>query len=463
MLPPSPTSFLPSQSFEQRVTGQTLMRFTHSYRMWNVPLLLGFLLLFPALVLGQSKTRWTGASNNQWRNPLNWTAGVPSPALDVAISESAPLVNEVFVPKPEGADTAQILNLALSNDGVLRFDSLGVLLVWGTDKLQNLGEVYLGYGTIIFKNKMTFHNGGMFDAGAGSLSFEGVAWESKSGSNFLPGTSTVTFNKLSDQSLIVDSTLNLSFYDLVFDTQGEVTINGNVTVLHSLTIAEGCTLIVPTGSSLTVQGAFINNGTITGGGTYPGSLPVQMVSLQISSERLDAILRWTTATEVNNLGFAVERRTVSKGVVTSWHHVGFVPGLGTSSSPHEYLFVDANVPAGRYAYRIKQVDLNGAAAYFTASEVEIGLAPKKLFLGDNYPNPFNPATSIEFTFPENARASLRVFNMIGQEVAILFDQFAEAGRLYRAHFSASSLPSGLYFYRLEFGNQSIVRKMMLVK
>ena len=433
---------------------------------------------FSSLLYGQAKTQWGGNSDNHWRNPANWSAGIPSPTLDVLISESAPLVNEVYVPAPVGSDTAQIKNLALSNGGVLRFDSFGVLLVWGTDKLQNLGAVYLGNGTIIFKNKMTFHNGGTFDAGAGTLSFEGVAWESKSGSSFLPGTGNVVFNKSSDQSLIVDSSLNLTFYDLALNTQGTVTFNGTVTVLNSITIAAGCTLNIPTGCSLFVEGEIINNGTVIGGGSYPGALPVQMTSFGATSNRFDAILHWTTATEVDNLGFEIERRSVSgyeSGVpgsqleprnpelTNSWSKVGFVSGSGTSSSSREYEFVDANVPAGRYAYRLKQVDHSGSGTYFTASEVEIGTAPKVLSLGANYPNPFNPGTTIEFTFPENGKASLRVFNMIGQEVATLFDKTAEAGRLYWATFSASSLPSGLYFYRLEFGKQSIVKRMLLVK
>ena len=452
------------------------MLFLNSYRKWLFAFVTGLAVLPSSMVYGQAKTQWNGGSTSEWRNPINWSAGIPSPSLDVMISESAPLVNDVYVPVPSGPDTAQIKNLALSNGGVLRFDSLGVLLVWGTEKLQNLGAVYLGYGSIIFKNRMTFHNGGVFDAGAGTLSFEGVTWESKSGSTFLPGTGTVVFNQSSDQSLIIDSTLNLTFHDLVMNTQGTLTIDGAVTVLNSCTIAAGCTLNIPAGSSLIVEGEFTNNGTITGGGIYPGALPVQMASFTVSTKRLDAILRWTTATEVDNFGFEVERRMVSGFKVrgssseasnvkpeTAWSRVGFVSGAGTSTSPKDYLFLDRNVPSGRYGYRIKQVDHSGSTSYFTAAEVEIGLAPKELSLGSNYPNPFNPSTTIEFTLPENGKARLKVFDMIGQEVATLFDQNAEAGRLYQATFSASTLPSGLYFYRLNFGDQSIVRRMALVK
>ena len=144
-------------------------------------------------------------------------------------------------------------------------------------------------------------------------------------------------------------------------------------------------------------------------------------------------------------------------------NIGFVQGSGTSSSPKEYTFADRNIAPGRYAYRLKQIDFDGTFAYYSASEIEIGLAPKELMLGSNYPNPFNPTTKIEFTIPEPGKATLHVFNMIGQQVATLFDGPADGGRIYQVTFSASALPSGLYFYRLEYGHERRVKRMMLVK
>ncbi|MEX0602086.1 MAG: T9SS C-terminal target domain-containing protein, partial [Bacteroidota bacterium] len=77
--------------------------------------------------------------------------------------------------------------------------------------------------------------------------------------------------------------------------------------------------------------------------------------------------------------------------------VGFVEGAGTTSSPREYSFLDRNVPSGRYAYRIKQIDNGGNFTYYTSAEIEIGSAPEVLSLEPNYPNPFNPSTTMEFT------------------------------------------------------------------
>ena len=84
-------------------------------------------------------------------------------------------------------------------------------------------------------------------------------------------------------------------------------------------------------------------------------------------------------------------------------------------------------------------------------------------LSEAYPNPFNPSTNIEFTLADNGPASLKMYNVIGQEVATLFAGVAEAGRIYQATFNAANLPSGLYLARLESGKMNLVRKLTLVK
>jgi hypothetical protein len=196
-------------------------------------------------------------------------------------------------------------------------------------------------------------------------------------------------------------------------------------------------------------------------------LPVQLVAFTATANRLAAELRWSTATETNNYGFEIERRRVESSTSNlnpePWRRVGFVPGAGTSTSPQEYSFVDAGLSPGRYAYRIKQVDNDGAFTYFSGSEVEIGAAPKEFTLHPNYPNPFNPSTSIEFTIPEDGFVSLKVYNLLGQEVAVLFEGEAVGGRIYQQTFDASQLPTGVYVSRLSYGGQSLIQKMVLAK
>jgi hypothetical protein len=199
-----------------------------------------------------------------------------------------------------------------------------------------------------------------------------------------------------------------------------------------------------------------------------GALPVQLTNFSALATHLAAELVWSTATEKNNYGFEIERRLVGP---TNWQKVGFVAGAGTSSSPRGYSFVDANLASGRYAYRLKQIDHDGTFRYSSAAEVEVGLAPSEFKLEPNFPNPFNPSTTIEFTLGMDGHASLRVYNVLGQEVATLFDDVAQAGRVYPVKFDASRLPSGVYFAKLEArqtnggqaGKQQTIRKMMLLK
>jgi hypothetical protein len=192
---------------------------------------------------------------------------------------------------------------------------------------------------------------------------------------------------------------------------------------------------------------------------------VELASFTASSNHLNAELKWTTATEVNNEGFEIERRQIgnSNFEIRNWSKIGFVSGSGTASSPHEYSFTDRNLTAGRYAYRISQVDRNGSSKYLSVAEVEVGFAPRVFSLGQNYPNPFNPSTTIEFTIPTDGWAVLKVYDVIGREVATLVDGDLKAGVYQQAVFDASRFASGVYFARLQFGGKQQLRKMALMK
>ncbi len=198
--------------------------------------------------------------------------------------------------------------------------------------------------------------------------------------------------------------------------------------------------------------------------TGNGVLPVELVSFLATKKENGIELVWKTATETNNYGYEIQKRVVNGSLLTeNWEKIGLVPGAGTSGSPHEYSFVDGNVTSGRYAYRINQIDKDGSFKYGKEVEVEVGLAPKEFNLVQNYPNPFNPSTTIEFTVPVDGRATLKVFDVLGREVAGLFDGESKAGYYNRVVFDASRLASGLYFARLEFGGKQILKKMVLMK
>lgn len=93
---------------------------------------------------------------------------------------------------------------------------------------------------------------------------------------------------------------------------------------------------------------------------------------------------------------------------------------------------------------------------------ESQLSLDKYILEQNYPNPFNPSTTISFTIPDDQQAVLKVYNSIGEEVTTLVNTKMSKGT-HKINFDAKGLSSGLYFYRLESGNQILVRKMILLK
>lgn len=417
-------------------------------------------------------TKWKGVSEN-WNDITNWDAGVPDESTDVLISVgSSGGKADPVVPAPSGSSVAGVRNLTVQSGGKLTFalaPNPGVLIVHGNEKLQNDGIIVLGEGNIIFKNKITFMQGGTFDAGSGTLEFEGVVWDNKPGATFTAGTSTVILTGSGDQTV----SGNITFYNLEVSTAGTVTLAGSITVTNQATINEGATLDVPEGSTLSIEGAIVNNGEVTGSGTVTVQgqpLPVQMSSFTVTSLQNGVELRWRTETEVNNYGFEIQRRSTESRAdargydsPNEWKTIGFVQGAGTSTSPREYSYVDAGLAPGRYAYRIKQIDNNGTFSIHNTAEVEVGVAPKELALDQNYPNPFNPSTNITFSVPTEGRAIVRIFDTQGREVSILFNDVAMPGRIYQATFDASGLATGVYLSSVEFGGQRLVRKMIFLK
>jgi hypothetical protein len=89
--------------------------------------------------------------------------------------------------------------------------------------------------------------------------------------------------------------------------------------------------------------------------------------------------------------------------------------------------------------------------------------PRTFELGQNYPNPFNPSTSITFSVDKTAKATLDVFNLLGQKVLTLFDNVAESGTSYKVTLRAGNLSSGVYFYRLQSGTTSETKKLILLR
>jgi hypothetical protein len=196
------------------------------------------------------------------------------------------------------------------------------------------------------------------------------------------------------------------------------------------------------------------------GTLIPNPLPVELTSFSATTIGSTVKLSWKTETEVSNYGFEVERYALS-AERQAWEKIGFVNGNGNSNSPKSYTYEDKDVTAGKYSYRLKQIDNDGQFEYSKTIEVDLGV-PKKFELSQNYPNPFNPTTTIKFNLPEAGNVKLTLFNILGQEIKTLVNEFKESG-VHTINFDASELNSGMYIYKIEAGNFVQTRKMTLVK
>jgi len=250
--------------------------------------------------------------------------------------------------------------------------------------------------------------------------------------------------------------------------------------------AAGCGALlldkVPTATPLQVYNAIQNSGNTSGTGTVPNStwgygkidvlaasdespFPVELSSFTAKVLRKDGVqLDWVTETEVNNYGFEVERKVSSEQLSASnWEVLGFIEGHGNSNSPKEYNFLDEGINYGNYDYRLKQIDNDGTFEFSDIIEVDAGNIPEGYVLEQNYPNPFNPSTVIKFALAESQQATLTVYDILGNEIAQLFNKTTEAGKVYEIEFNASALSSGVYYYRLSTPQKSLVRKMLLLQ
>jgi hypothetical protein len=203
--------------------------------------------------------------------------------------------------------------------------------------------------------------------------------------------------------------------------------------------------------------------------TLNGPLPISlsMFKAMIAADG-SVILNWKTLSEAGNYGFAVERASAKDTVFTELPG-SFVPGHGTTIQPQDYQWTDASPPATPIRYRLRQINLDGSSQYLDPLVVDnttavLPASPPPVFaLRQNYPNPFNPATTIEFTVARTGRATVTVYNALGQVVGTLFDGTAGPGQVYQSKFDGTNLASGMYIYRLSAGGSVESRKFLLLR
>jgi hypothetical protein len=207
------------------------------------------------------------------------------------------------------------------------------------------------------------------------------------------------------------------------------------------------------------------DGTRNDAGAFPYDqglpTPVTLSAFSGSVSPEGVVLSWATASEINNYGWFVQRRNGDE----TWTTVSdFIEGYGNSNEQRNYTFVDGDIAAGMtYDYRLKQVDIGGSETYSDPITVTVGLAMTKSYaLLPNYPNPFNPETTLSYNLPEASNVRLAVFDAAGRLVEEIATGYQNAG-MHTVTWNAQTLPSGVYLCRLEANGENFTRILTLVK
>jgi len=207
-------------------------------------------------------------------------------------------------------------------------------------------------------------------------------------------------------------------------------------------------------------GAFNTSATV--GGIYKFSgrvdpVPVELTSFTANASQSSVVLVWETATEVNNYGFEIERSFDNVNFST----LAFVKGKGSTTEKQIYSFTDQTSLTGKTWYRLRQVDFDGRFEYSEVISVE-NTIPESFSLNQNFPNPFNPSTRIQFSIPQETQVELSIFDASGKLVENLVSGVKTAG-YHEVIWNATNNASGIYFAQIKAGKFVKNIKMTLMK
>jgi len=185
--------------------------------------------------------------------------------------------------------------------------------------------------------------------------------------------------------------------------------------------------------------------------------PVTLISFSGSLVEGNIELNWETASEQNNKGFEIQR-TVNG---SEWSAIGFVAGAGNSTTSKKYRFVDEKPAAGKYQYRLRQIDFDDSFKYSQIiSKVISSQEGMKLY--QNFPNPFNATTTIRFEVFQSTKLSLAIYDVNGRKVKVLYSGIKHAG-LHAIVFNSKLLGAGVYYYKLTSDAWPSAVRQMIIK
>ncbi|MBN1997291.1 T9SS type A sorting domain-containing protein, partial [candidate division KSB1 bacterium] len=223
-----------------------------------------------------------------------------------------------------------------------------------------------------------------------------------------------------------------------------------------------------TGDTLALRFAnpLVNNKKVNNVHVVPKQfvVPVELENFSAVCVNQGVKLTWATATESQNFGFELQRK--SDGNI--WEKIAFVKGRGTCSSRTDYEYVDSQPAPASYIYRLKQIDLNGQFKYLQSTQITYAVV-ETFTLEQNFPNPFNPTTEICYQVPATYYGDIKltIYNLLGQEIRTLVSRAAQSGvqRIVwdGLNNAGEAVQSGVYIYCLEAGRTQFTRKMIKIE
>ncbi|MGQ9644867.1 MAG: T9SS type A sorting domain-containing protein, partial [Ignavibacterium sp.] len=187
-------------------------------------------------------------------------------------------------------------------------------------------------------------------------------------------------------------------------------------------------------------------------------VPVELIFFKGEYLNNKVYLSWQTASELNNSGFEIQKSIDN----IHWNSIGFVKGKGTTSEINNYCFQDGQIIFPHNYYRLKQIDLGGSFKYSNTMEIRLPES-NKFSLYQNFPNPFNSFTEINFEIPFQTEVKIILYDITGKEIKTITNQKYEAG-FHSIRTTADELSSGIYFYRMITGSgYTAVNKLIIIK
>ena len=191
-------------------------------------------------------------------------------------------------------------------------------------------------------------------------------------------------------------------------------------------------------------------------------LPVELTHFAASTTSGAVQLRWRTATETNNAGFAVQHAPGDSAGTADWEALGFVEGAGTTQRPQTYRYRTPELPPGAHRFRLQQRDLDGTETPSKVVTATLGLGAP-LRLTRPAPNPARQAATLRFGAADAASATLAVYDVLGRRVATLYDGPPPKGRMETVRLDAGRWPSGTYFVHLQAADRTQTRRLTVTK